>query len=536
VRLKNDNLGDSDWERIRNLGLHPEIRTEEQYLAKVDEGINRAKELLRGESQPVLNPQTIRDLHREVFCELYPPEAHVAGEYTQNQLKITGPGDEFFAGAPPHKIEPSLRELQKVFTQRFAEAQTDEQKILTCIDYHVQFKAIQAFPDGNGRTASLLLEHQLSLSLNRNITLNLDAKEYRHNMWLALQEGTLGPAIEQIKGEVQKQLKESPTQTREMGNTRTSAQQPNQDSAFDRTQTQERVSAQEPGAESGLPRVRVQSHELAKTVETDPVKQKAVVDRVFLDTVVLGGAGEALTQTYQVTIPQSVAHAISSQNAPNEVREWLTQSLQKPATDVTIDVPKNTVPDNDRLLRGSRDAMQLTRENPGSVLLSGARWGMWEAAKENLPVQDPAGFIEQADRSGILNAETVAEKLAARQEYRLVGPAAEIQAVAEQIQDERNIDVAKELEALRDEVEEQQTLSDFENALKQAPENIHGLDRTRPRRCVRPKQNCVSRKGWNEGQKPLSRCWSSSKKTKPNRKRWKDRAKTSKRIVEPLGR
>ena len=102
MKLNSDSL--DDFERARNLGLRPEIRNEEQYLAKVAEGIDRAKELLRGEEQLALSVPAIQDLHHEIFCELYPPEAQVAGEFTQVPLMITGPGGYFVAGSPVHKI------------------------------------------------------------------------------------------------------------------------------------------------------------------------------------------------------------------------------------------------------------------------------------------------------------------------------------------------------------------------------------------------------------------------------------------------
>lgn len=214
------------------------------------------------------------------------------------------------------------------------------------------------------------------------------------------------------------------------------------------------------------------------SADLEPPKKQGFVDRVFLEIVVLGGAADALTRNYQVVVPESVAHAVSSRNAPMEVRSWLERVLQDPSSGVITEVPKNAAPDNQRLLRGTRDAMQLTRENPGSVLLAGARWAFGEAFKQKLPCQDPAGFVAEASQRGDLDIQNVAERLASQNAYRLVGPAAEIQLAANEVLDSRaGPDLKQTFEELRENVEERQALSEFEADLAEAPEVIHGLNR-----------------------------------------------------------
>lgn len=205
MRLTEDNL---DFKRIHDLGLDPRVKTEEQYLKLVAQGIERARAFLAELGQISVDPKNIRTLHSKIFSDLYPPSAGVAGEFTKRQIYIFGSKDEKFYGALPHQIEPRLADLHKVFAQRFGESKTEAQQIHTCVDFHVQFKAIQAFLDGNGRTASVFLEHQLSVVLKREIGLTLSATKYRDSMWSAVKEGKLGPiqslitrAIEQASQE-----------------------------------------------------------------------------------------------------------------------------------------------------------------------------------------------------------------------------------------------------------------------------------------------------------------------------------------------
>jgi fido (protein-threonine AMPylation protein) len=453
------------WEFLQSLRLKPEAKSLELYDRILSQGIEAARSYLK--DQPVNAPtlEMMKDVHKIVYSRLF----EWAGEVRQPGLGFVVSSEANLNPYVPAARWTEVKErLEKVCQKYSADVQKEGvvAKAEAMAEFHHEFETIHPFVLGNGIVGRLVLDEQAAREFNLKTPLQLDRPKYEAE----LANMDKGAARGQLRDHILGAAGQTPSLERADQDIAAGIREANQRLEERHGELNEQERARQQQMEQRL-------DQLSMTPDPTTVKQKAVADRVFLDTIVLGGAGEALTKTYQVTIPQSVAHAISSQNAPNEVREWLTQSLQKPATDVTIEEPKNTVPDNDRLLRGSRDAMQLTRENPGSVLLSGARWGMGEAAKENLPVQDPAGFIEQADRSGVLNAETVAEKLAARQEYRLVGLAAEIQAVAEQIQEERTFDVAKELESLRDEVEEQQTLSDFENVLKQSPENIHGLNR-----------------------------------------------------------
>lgn len=181
-------------------------------------------------------------------------------------------------------------------------------------------------------------------------------------------------------------------------------------------------------------------------------KGKGFTDRIFLEVAVLGGAAEALTRMYEVVVPPSVVHRLTLQHAlPDEVRTWLETVLQDPSSGVTIGTPQNPPATNRHLPPSTREAMQLPRENPGSVVLIGARWAFGEAVEQGLPLRTPSRFLYEAHQQGLLDFEKVADKLAALSPDRLPESVGPIPVIADDLRDVRTgVEWQRELEACRE--------------------------------------------------------------------------------------
>lgn len=448
VPLKDDRVERAtaaNWERVQSLGLLPEVSGLKDYQAKVEEGMKRALEFLKADGANTVTPKLVAAVHKEIFKEVHP----WAGSFRlPGQQVTTAWGSE---GAHPNRINDMISHLSSMVTTAFAE-KGDEQKLHAVALSHSQLSGIHPFLDGNTRVAWVITAAQMYQAFGERAWSTIERGQYIDALKSADERLDLAPFKEVLRKGAGLYL----AVDREP--TRTSHELEQSDSP----QRAELMHKNDPGMSADL----------------KPSKKQGCVDRVFLEVAVLGGAADALTRNYQVVVPESVAHAVSSRNAPVEVRSWLERVLQDPSSGVITEGPKNAAPDNQRLLRGTRDAMQMTRENPGSVLLAGARWAFGEAFKEKLPCQDPAGFVAEASQRGDLDIQKVAERLASQNAYRLVGPAAEIQLAANEALDSRaGPDIKQTFEELRENVEERQALSEFEADLAEAHEVIHGLNR-----------------------------------------------------------
>ena len=174
-----------DFERVKHIGVRPEVRTLADYHLSVEKGLTMARVYLRKKEICIPTEDEIKTVHRLSFINVHP----WAGTFR-------GPGQSVQVGdtvcTAPADIEKELAYLYKEMTR--APFKGSAQYTAEVIAYyHSAFEAIHPFLDGNGRTGRLILENQLELGLGIDNLQTLTRTPYIRALKEAHRSGDLKP-------------------------------------------------------------------------------------------------------------------------------------------------------------------------------------------------------------------------------------------------------------------------------------------------------------------------------------------------------
>lgn len=184
-----------DWDRIRELanselrGL-PERQFRQEYTRRVSSGHLLAREYLRSEVGLVPKTSDLLEANALVFGGVY----DFAGTERRVEL-LVGP----VMPAPPAREVPLLlSELDHKAKEMFARPGL-EARFEAIAKFHAELKRIQIFRDGNGRTASCVLEDQIQKSIGREKEIVIDGEEYRKALQRAMWYHKSRESVEDLK-------------------------------------------------------------------------------------------------------------------------------------------------------------------------------------------------------------------------------------------------------------------------------------------------------------------------------------------------
>ena len=96
----------------------------------------------------------IQDIHADLTDRLQ----YDRGQFKKNENMILG---SEFQTASPSETPFLMSQLIDNLTYRLEVADSDDDKLLTILDTHIQFERIHPFSDGNGRTGRMVLNYSL---------------------------------------------------------------------------------------------------------------------------------------------------------------------------------------------------------------------------------------------------------------------------------------------------------------------------------------------------------------------------------------
>lgn len=157
-----------DFERVLSLGVHPHIRTLEDYSDAIVQGVKNFEKVFQNEVGE-LSPDQIRDGHYLVFGRVHP----WAGQWREENVEVGG-----FHPVDPREIEPALKRLHDRQIEALVKGSSLEERCAMIGEFHCRFENIHPFMDGNGRLGRLLLDHQMNVAFGPKLWPSLDFKEY----------------------------------------------------------------------------------------------------------------------------------------------------------------------------------------------------------------------------------------------------------------------------------------------------------------------------------------------------------------------
>lgn len=147
---------ESQWKKIQQVGLCPEITSFEVYTDAYTKQLDKA--LIESNRFPnsAPSPETILIFHRIIFKGIHP----WAGTFrTQGESVYFDNGQ---VGADANRIIPATEKLQKETLDKLAAASNPVDKVLAVVRYLGGLRLIHPFRDGNTRTAVVILEGQIT--------------------------------------------------------------------------------------------------------------------------------------------------------------------------------------------------------------------------------------------------------------------------------------------------------------------------------------------------------------------------------------
>jgi fido (protein-threonine AMPylation protein) len=165
-----ENLSDQEWLSVQSLGFDRRIRSREDYIREVLQGIVRA----RGHylENPVLVPSTatIADIHRRIFEGVHP----FAGKFREAGQQVNV-GVRRFRAVSSAQISYELN-LTKLQAEWLIES---GQALLAIAWFHARLERIHPFLDGNGRSGRIVLHSSLAAQYGFTGALDFDGTRYR---------------------------------------------------------------------------------------------------------------------------------------------------------------------------------------------------------------------------------------------------------------------------------------------------------------------------------------------------------------------
>ena len=161
-----------DFERVLSLGVHPHIRTLEDYSDAIVQGVKDFEKVFRNEVGE-LSPELIREGHFLVFGGVHP----WAGEWRKEFVEVGG-----FHAIDPAKIEEALKRLHDRQIEALIKSSSLEERCAMIGEFHCRFENIHPFMDGNGRLGRHLMDHQMNVDFGPKLWPSLDFKEYANGL------------------------------------------------------------------------------------------------------------------------------------------------------------------------------------------------------------------------------------------------------------------------------------------------------------------------------------------------------------------
>ena len=183
--MKLHRVDPADWAYMQSVGLHPDVRSPQDYLRRVQVGAARAETLFLASRQVIPSQTMLCVLHRTMFRDVCP----TAGTIRQ-------PGQEVQAGTldcvSAVDIPTELRNLNRRMLAGGLEG-SRQYKAQVLAFYHAAFVAIHPFRDGNGRLGRLILDVQSRKLLNREIDFSpLQRHRYIETLATTYADGEVG--------------------------------------------------------------------------------------------------------------------------------------------------------------------------------------------------------------------------------------------------------------------------------------------------------------------------------------------------------
>ncbi len=172
-----------NWQDVQEDGILETIQTPNDYQRGYAKGIANANSALLHLPAPIWKSEDLKKIHQLLFEHVSP----WAGKFHWKQHMIGGS-----PGSDPDMIEElKLIGLQLELLQ--PEETSPENVIRIAAFYHIRLVTCHLFPDGNGRTARLLMDHYLETRLEKSAPGMPETRAYLDAFNLSLKNDNLAP-------------------------------------------------------------------------------------------------------------------------------------------------------------------------------------------------------------------------------------------------------------------------------------------------------------------------------------------------------
>ena len=160
------------FDRIKRLGVYPEITSLEGFRANVNLGRELAKVALSWSKELFPSAETVQGVHRCCYLTTYP----WAGQFRDNSR-----GSEGHSSAPgpnENRISKSIDDLKKDLDVRNSKPLGTDEKLTLFAFQHVALDIVKPFRDGNLHVRTAITGAQVEKVFGKDMGLMVDAREY----------------------------------------------------------------------------------------------------------------------------------------------------------------------------------------------------------------------------------------------------------------------------------------------------------------------------------------------------------------------